>query len=500
MNMKPNDPFNLKVHTQKNYLIKTNRVFTLTRKFAWLFILLVVGGGLFEPKLGLFLIPLMLALIVMGLLKGKFWCGNICPHGSLFDYIIMPISRNGKIPKFFKSKIFIAIAFTWFMLMLFLRIKKVVGIWGTTPFIDKLGFIFVMNYLVVTVAGLFLAIFVTPRTWCSFCPMGTFEKLSYKLGKKLKINNNTDKKITVEHIDKCHTCAKCARVCPMQLNPYLEFNKETGQIENEDCIRCETCVINCPAHILTSTTNEKAIQLQQNTNLTGYNQKKEAKAKIENIKKLTTDTWEYTFKILDGEVNYNAGQFILLKIQSEPLMYRAYSISSDKIDPTLVKVAIKKDEQGYGTGIIFNTFHIGDTIDIVGPMGHELLLDKQSNELLFIGGGIGITPFVPLVKEALKNNAKNIKLIHGVNKESELIYQEYFNQISAENPHFEYIPVAAFDEGWSGKKGLVTDVIKELELKEPTVYMCGSKPMINASIKTLKQLKVKESNIFYESA
>lgn len=232
-----------------SFYLKTNRIFTRLRKYSWLFILLVAFGGLWYPKLGLLMIPIMITLMVMGLVRGKYWCGNLCPHGSLFDYIILPISFNRKIPRGFSSILVRSLAFVWFCYMLIQRLIKVFEIWETTAFLDKLGYIFVMNYFIVTILGTSLAILINPRAWCTFCPMGTMEVLLYKLGKLLRITRHTDKKITISDPKLCLACGKCAQVCPVQLTPYLEFSAN-NQFDSEACIKCSTCVKNCPAHIL----------------------------------------------------------------------------------------------------------------------------------------------------------------------------------------------------------------------------------------------------------
>lgn len=240
----------------KNYYLKVNRIFTPIRKWAWLFILLVAFLGLWFPKLGLLMVPIMLTLPIMGFYKGKYWCGNICPHGSLFDGLILPLSKNKKIPSWAKSKVTLTLAFTWFMYIFTARVIKSFELWGTISFLDKLGFVFVMNYLVVTIVGSTLAIFISTRTWCRFCPMGTFQLLTYKLGKQLGLNNSTDQKLTMDENGKCLNCAKCEKVCPIQLAPYKEISNN-NQLENEACIRCNTCVVHCPTRILSLTTSPK---------------------------------------------------------------------------------------------------------------------------------------------------------------------------------------------------------------------------------------------------
>ncbi|MGI6424183.1 MAG: 4Fe-4S binding protein [Tepidanaerobacteraceae bacterium] len=231
------------------YYIKTRRDFTVIRKYAWLFTLLVAIGGLIEPKLGLLVIFIMAGLMITAFFRGRYWCGNICPHGSLFDMLILPISENRKIPEFLKSKFFIVGFFVFFMINFSRKILNVVNQWGTFDFMDKLGFVFVSTYLMVLIVGSILAVFITPRTWCQFCPMGTMQKLSYKLGKFVGVADKTERYVTISNLDKCIKCGKCSKVCPFQLTPHLEFDKN-NRFSNIDCIKCSTCIKNCPLKLL----------------------------------------------------------------------------------------------------------------------------------------------------------------------------------------------------------------------------------------------------------
>ena len=67
-----------------------------------------------------------------------------------------------------------------------------------------------------------------------------------------------DKKITINK-ELCMKCALCARVCPMQLSPYTDYD-ERCQLKSDDCIRCGACVANCPA---------KALSFEENREFTG---------------------------------------------------------------------------------------------------------------------------------------------------------------------------------------------------------------------------------------
>jgi polyferredoxin len=268
---------------RRNYYIKTNRILNPIRKYTWLVTVIVAIGGLWFPKLGLVVLAIMAALMTTAFFDGRFWCGNVCPHGSLFDRVIQPISRNVKIPVLFKTKIFIVLFFMFFMWNLSRKVIRVASLWGTYEFLDKLGFVFVMTYLVVMVVGGLLAIIATPRTWCQFCPMGSIQKAAHKVGKLVGVSEKTEKKITVDAHEKCHNCGKCARVCPFQLKPYLEFS-DNNQFDNPNCIKCKTCVANCPAGILSVKKECEALKLKSDAPSKGYENVSDIKARIAQIK------------------------------------------------------------------------------------------------------------------------------------------------------------------------------------------------------------------------
>ncbi|MFN2340928.1 MAG: 4Fe-4S binding protein [Halanaerobium sp.] len=483
------------------YYIETNRTFSLLRKYAWIFTLTVAVGGLWFPKLGLLVLPVIAGLSLTSFFKGRYWCGNICPHGSLFDSVLLQFSKNREIPQFFKSKFLRIAFFLFFSFQIGRKLINVINIYGQAPFLDKLGFIFVASYLMVTVLGGITSYFYSPRTWCQFCPMGSIQHLSYKAGKSLGVNKQTDEKVTIESTELCHECGMCARVCPMQLEPYLEWNQD-GQLDNERCIRCNTCVENCPAGILEIKNNAADEFNVWEEGELDYYHKDNIRAKIEKIRELSGNIKEFSFRLQEPpQIEVEAGQFILVKVSDKHQMYRAYSIAGIEDDGSLIKVTVMRITDGYGTSIIFSDFAEGQEIELKGPMGHELVVDKDAKNVMLVGGGIGITPFIPIVEDLVHNDnqIKNVKLIYGVNKEDQFLYKEFFEEMDAESNKFNFVPVVAFDDNWEGKKGFVTDVMDKYDLKDYKIYMCGPGPMEAAARQLLAKKDFDQEDLYAES-
>lgn len=483
-----------------SYNIKAQRTFTIIRKYGFLFTLLVAFGGRFEPKIGLLVIPVMIGLILISFYKGRYWCGNICAHGSLWDSLLFPFSRNGRIPKLLGGIVISLLVFSWFSFRMGSGFVRAASLYGSPSFWDKIGLVFSNSYVVVITAGAILGLFLSPRAWCHFCPMGTMQKVSHFLGRKAGVTKSTEEKVTISDKDQCHKCGKCARVCPMQLTPYENFN-DKNQFDDINCLKCSTCVAHCPAGILSLTNENTAGLIKKHVNKVAGENRQRFETELVKVTALKSDVKEFIFQLKDGSIKFQSGQFILVKIKDNPEMFRAFSVSFFNAETKRIGVTVKHVPGGYGTDILFNNFAEGRTVILEGPIGDELIIDVKTDKALLVGGGIGITPFLPMVADAVKNDSiKEIKLIYGANKEEELLYREEFEKLEKENRKFEFIKVVAFDENWKGEKGFVTGPMERLDLEGYKIYMCGPPPMINASLGTLDKIGIEEDRILYESA
>ncbi len=192
-------------------------------------VLIVSIGGLWYPALGYFMLLIFAAIFLSSPFRGRWFCGNLCPRGSLVDFWVSKISKKKKIPASLRS-MWVRLPI-FFLLMGFMG-YRIVNIIGALNTFEKIGMVFVTMCLVTTAIAVLLGSYLSPRAWCSFCPMGTAQRLLGGKRHQLKLAK-----------EKCINCKKCEKICPMQLK--ICENKTKS-----DCIKCGRCVAVCPKDAL----------------------------------------------------------------------------------------------------------------------------------------------------------------------------------------------------------------------------------------------------------
>lgn len=193
----------------------------------------ILIGGWFYPLLGYFMPFCMLLGIGIGFFRGRKWCDWYCPRGSFYDALIKPISPKKQIPKLFKG---LPLRISLLIILMSVMAIRLIISW---PDPYKIGKSFILLLTVTTAFSIILAFFFHPRTWCYLCPVGLLANLAGRDKYPLKIDSSV-----------CIECKLCAKVCPMQIEPF-KFKKDKLEIVKEgDCLKCKTCVTSCPKKAL----------------------------------------------------------------------------------------------------------------------------------------------------------------------------------------------------------------------------------------------------------
>jgi len=145
-----------------------------------------------------------------------------------------------------------------------------------------------------------------------------------------------------------------------------------------------------------------------------------------------------------------AGQFIILRIDEKgeriPLTIADYDRKEGTI--TVIFMEVGKTTKQLGT------MKVGDKIlNFAGPLGQPSEIEKYGT-VVCIGGGVGIAPLYPIVRE-LKKAGNYVISILGARNEKLLMLEKEIDEYSDE------LHICT-DDGSKGKKGFVSDVLQSL--------------------------------------
>jgi ferredoxin-type protein NapH len=191
-------------------------------------VMLIVGY--LYPYEGYLIMAMMIGFLGLSLFKGRLWCGWACPRGSFLERYINKPSLHKAIPKFMKNPFF-----RWAIVLIMIAIAAM-QVFMAGGDLLKIGAIAVRMCIITSIIAIPIGLFYKPRTWCSFCPMGTIQGF---LGKSRHL----------VHIDsKCKECGLCSKTCPLETD--IVSKKCKVIVDSEECLRCENCVLNCPSQLL----------------------------------------------------------------------------------------------------------------------------------------------------------------------------------------------------------------------------------------------------------
>lgn len=160
------------------------------------------------------------------------------------------------------------------------------------------------------------------------------------------------------------------------------------------------------------------------------------------------------------------GQFVHIACGDANLLRRPISIC-DAHNGILHIVFVVK---GNGTRWL-SARAAGDSLDILGPLGHGFDLNALGERPVFIGGGIGVPPMLATMKAARARGAQPCAIL-GFRSQDAVILEDEFRALG---------PVyTATDDGSYGIHGFVSDVLQAHVQDFTSVCCCGPKPMLKA--------------------
>lgn len=216
------------------------------------------------------------------------------------------------------------------------------------------------------------------------------------------------------------------------------------------------------------------------------------------VRQETADTWSLFFK--GPKIDYKPGQFMFVQllrggVRSSP---HPFTISSS---PTAELLSITPKKLGDFTLTVKDTAP-GDRAFIDAPYGVFTYIDYGRVEPVFIAGGIGITPFMSMLRYMREQDRhRKVTLFWANRTEEGLCFREELAAIEKDMPNFNLVLVMSDQPDWQGEKGYINGPILLNYLRETgdkEFFLCGPPPMTRTVITELKQLGVLSAKIHHE--
>lgn len=198
--------------------------------------------------------------------------------------------------------------------------------------------------------------------------------------------------------------------------------------------------------------------------------------------------------------DYQPGQFMILQLKrrgavSEP---HPFTISSS---PTSDNLSVTVKGVGDFTSTVSQTSP-SDSAYIDMPYGVFSFLNAPAEEVVFIAGGIGITPFMSMLRYMNDKDMRQKVLLLWANKtEDDILFREELAALEENRPSLRIVHVLSRQDSWQGEKGHINREKLSKWVKDfgkPVFFICGPPLMMEAVKSELRNLGVPSRRILME--
>lgn len=208
---------------------------------------LIINAGLNGIINGSFMVFAIMFLLSIPF--GRFFCAYFCPAGGLQECAFAVNESRPRQRWRNYIKYIIWIIWMFIVVSCYFHNEKIVAIDFFFETESGISVSSVQSYIIYY--GIICLIFIPSvlfgkRVFCHyFCWMAPFMILGTSFRKFLHLPGLH---IKVKEQNRCISCSKCNKACPMGIDVMNEM--KNNDIKNSKCIQCGACVDNCPKNLL----------------------------------------------------------------------------------------------------------------------------------------------------------------------------------------------------------------------------------------------------------
>ncbi len=222
-------------------------------------------------------------------------------------------------------------------------------------------------------------------------------------------------------------------------------------------------------------------------------------------KNIAEGTMEITFQ-LPEEIKFIPGQFFFLKLLNPPYNddkgpERHFSIVNSPSEKGILTMATRMGESALKRSLA--ELPEETQVEIGNINGSFQLPGVNGNPIVFMAAGIGITPFISMLRYIKKNNLDyELTLLYANRNSSSTAYLRELKDMEKSMDNFHLVLSMTDDPDWEGEKRKFTpEMIKE-HISDPqtSIFMVAGPPgMVKAASESLSELSISPNNIITEN-
>ncbi len=221
------------------------------------------------------------------------------------------------------------------------------------------------------------------------------------------------------------------------------------------------------------------------------------RASVEYVK-IKGDITEIKLKTIDKKIKFHPGQFIFIKFPTLENSFEMFpfSISSSNSED-LIRISAKMS--GDFTSHKLPKINVGDKIYLYGPygkFGEKYLFEKK--DMIWIAGGIGVTPFISMLKHKNSSKYNKINFIWTCKDEKSAVYDKEIKNIIKENDNINYILWLSKERGRLSAKAIMDLCHPGEKINDKLIFLCGPNKMMMELSDQFIKMGAKPNNIIFE--
>ena len=223
----------------------------------------------------------------------------------------------------------------------------------------------------------------------------------------------------------------------------------------------------------------------------------------------TPDVKTFRFTLPGGgplPFEHVAGQYLNVALMIDgKRVNRSYTIASSPTRHSYCEISVKRAPDGWASKHLHDTVMEGDKLKIGAPAGKFYFAGHESERVVLIAGGVGITPMMSIVRSLTDRCwTGDIYLMFSVRKRNDVVFETELRELEKRFPNLHVLVTLSEepDAAWDGARGFISkDLIQKFvpDLKQGPVLVCGPDPMMTAMRKILVDIGVPDGEVLQEA-